>query len=71
MPEMPAIDLGLCDGCGHCVTACHGGGIVPAGDKVKIVESKTCDYCGVCEAVCVRHAISCGYIIVPAPEGTL
>ncbi len=68
MQAMPDIDLSLCDGCGHCVTACHGGGVVLAGGKAKIMESKVCDYCAVCEAVCPRQAITCSYIIVPSPE---
>lgn len=68
MQVMPTVDPGLCDGCGQCVAACHGGAIVPAEGKVKILETKECDYCGVCEAVCTQHAITCCYIIVSGEE---
>ena len=68
MPVMPELDLELCDGCGLCIAACHGGGIVMADGKVKIVETESCDFCGVCEAVCPRYAIKCAYIIVFSKE---
>ena len=64
MTVMPELDLELCNGCGLCVIACHGGGIVTEEDKVRIVETENCDFCGVCEAVCPRCAIKCFYIIV-------
>ena len=64
MKVMPELDHNLCDGCGLCVVACHGGGIVWEESKVKIVETENCDFCGVCEAVCPHYAIRCTYIIV-------
>ena len=64
MKVMPELDPKLCDGCGLCLIACHGGGIILSGDKVKIVETENCDFCGVCEAVCPRYAIKCAYVIV-------
>jgi MinD superfamily P-loop ATPase len=63
MTVMPELDINLCDGCGLCVIACHGGGIVQVEGKVKIVETEKCDFCGVCEAVCPHQAIRCTYII--------
>ena len=68
MAVMPEFHPELCDGCGLCVAACHGGGIIWAEGKVTIVETENCDYCGVCEMVCQQGAIMCTYIIV-APSG--
>ncbi len=61
---MPELNISLCDGCGLCVIACHGGGIINNGDKVVIAESEYCDFCAVCEAVCPRYAIKCEYTII-------
>ncbi|MBI4187249.1 MAG: 4Fe-4S binding protein [Chloroflexi bacterium] len=68
MPVMPELDIELCDGCGLCLAACHGDGIVPAAGKVNIVETESCDFCGVCEWVCPRGAISCKYVIHPEDQ---
>ena len=68
MMVMPELDLVLCDGCGLCVAACHGGGIVPEEGKVKIVETENCDFCAVCEAVCPQGAIKCCYSIIPGED---
>ena len=68
MTVMPELDINLCDGCGLCVIACHGGGIVRAEGEVKIVETEKCDFCAVCEAVCPHQAIRCTYIIVLKSE---
>jgi len=68
MPVMPEIDLDLCDGCGLCVVACHGGGIIQERGRVRIEVTESCDYCGVCEAVCSRQAITCTYIIILGEE---
>ena len=68
MLVMPELDFELCNGCGLCVAACHGGGIVPEGGKVRIVETENCDFCGVCEAVCLHGAIKCSYIIVVSED---
>ncbi|MBI2829640.1 MAG: 4Fe-4S binding protein [Chloroflexi bacterium] len=64
MKVMPDLDTELCNGCGLCLIACHGGGVVREGDKVKIIATSACDYCGVCEAVCPQGAICCAYSIV-------
>ncbi|MFC1893057.1 ATP-binding protein [Chloroflexota bacterium] len=64
MVVMPEFDPELCDGCGLCVAACHGDGIVLRGGRVWITETENCDFCGVCEAVCLQQAITCHYVIV-------
>jgi len=64
MTVMPELDPNLCDSCGLCLIACHGGGIIREEGKVKIVKTENCDFCGVCEAVCPRYAIRCNYVIV-------
>lgn len=64
MIVMPELELELCDGCGLCIAACHGGGIVSEDGKVRIIETQNCDFCGVCEAVCPQGAIRCAYSIV-------
>lgn len=64
MVVMPEIDVELCDGCGLCVIACSGGGIVLEYGKARVVEFKACDFCCVCEAVCPQHAIRCSFIVV-------
>ena len=68
MMVMPELDIELCDGCGLCIIACHGGGIVWKESKVSIIETGTCDYCGVCEMVCPRGAIKCFYVILASEE---
>ena len=65
MIVMPELDPGLCDGCGLCVVACHGGAIVQEEGKIKITETEKCDFCCVCEMVCPAFAIKCPYIITP------
>ena len=64
MAKMPELEIALCNGCGLCIIACHGGGVVADNNKVKIVETEACDFCGVCEAVCPKGAIKCLYIII-------
>jgi Pyruvate/2-oxoacid:ferredoxin oxidoreductase delta subunit len=58
----------LCNGCGLCIVACHGGGIISREGKIELVESDYCDFCTVCEAVCPRGAIRCYYIVVSAED---
>lgn len=68
MPVMPTIKEEFCKGCGLCMLACPGGGIVKADGKVKVMETENCDYCGVCEWVCPNLAMRCEYIIVLGEE---
>ncbi len=64
MAVRPEIDEALCDGCGLCVVACHGDGIILEGGKARIVEAVVCDFCSVCEAVCPQYAVRCAYFII-------
>lgn len=64
MAVMPELYRELCNACGLCAAACHGGGILFENGKVRIVETENCDFCGVCEAVCLQGAIKCSYIII-------
>ena len=66
--NVPEIDVELCDGCGLCVIACSGGGIILEKGKARVLEFKSCDFCCVCEAVCPRHAVSCSYILVSGED---
>jgi MinD superfamily P-loop ATPase len=61
---MPELDAELCNNCGLCVVACHGGSIVCEEGKTRVVKSERCDFCGVCEAVCPQGAIRCCYTIL-------
>ena len=61
---MPELDHDLCNGCNLCVVVCHSEAIVQEGDRIRIVETGNCDFCGVCEAVCPQKAIKCSYVIV-------
>ena len=65
---MRELDPDLCDGCGLCVIACHGGGVALGEGRVSLVETDVCDFCCVCEAVCPYNAIKCFYIVVPAED---
>ena len=60
---MPELVSERCDGCGLCLAACHGGGLIMVSGKIKIVPTVNCDYCGVCEAVCPNAAIRCPFCI--------
>ena len=68
MVIMPEVDYSLCDGCGLCQVACHGGAIVEHEGKAVIRETMDCDYCGVCEAVCPRQAIKCCHVVISDKE---
>ena len=54
----------LCNGCGLCIIACHGGGIIRREGRIELIETEACDFCSVCEAVCPYGAIKCYYVIV-------
>ena len=64
MKKMPELNSALCNRCGLCVIACHGGGVAALADKTIVIRTtENCDFCGVCEAVCTTGAITCTYII--------
>ena len=63
LKTMPELNIELCDGCGLCVIACHGGAIIRQNEEIVIIQSENCDFCAVCEAVCPHGAIRCAYTI--------
>ena len=68
MRVMPELTSELCNRCGLCVIACHGGGIVALDDKTIVIRpTENCDYCGICEAVCTTGALRCTYTIIVRP----
>lgn len=55
-PERPAVNLGLCDGCGSCVKICPTGAISPRDGKVE-VNPLACTGCGACVPECPKGAL--------------
>ncbi len=51
------INEDLCNGCGHCVTACAEGAIQMIDGKAKIVSDQYCDGLGVCIGHCPTGAL--------------
>ena len=64
MPEMPAVDPGLCNGCGLCVAVCPNHAWVIVNNVALVIETEVCRFCTDCEAVCPTGAIRCAYEIV-------
>ena len=62
--DRPLIDSSKCNGCGVCVEVCYQAALIISGGKVKFAGVIECPWCGECEAVCPRGAISCPYEIV-------
>jgi MinD superfamily P-loop ATPase len=53
-----AIDEGLCNGCGLCVTPCAEGAIEIVNGKARVVKEELCDGAGFCLAVCPTGALT-------------
>ena len=70
MARMPVIDREKCDGCGLCVSICHGSILVLVDNVVTVIENKKCSscncWCTQCELICPTGAISCPFEIVIA-----
>jgi hydrogenase-4 component H len=66
---VPEIDLGLCDRCGYCITACPTHTLRLTDRGPEIVDREQCTFCAVCEDICPRGAIRCAYEIRWAAPG--
>jgi MinD superfamily P-loop ATPase len=60
----PRVIAERCDGCFACLEVCERDALVPAGDRVVVIETAECDGCGVCEDVCPQGALVCEFVIV-------
>lgn len=66
---IPIIDQQLCNGCGLCVRACPNLALVLKKGKAIVAFPSSCDYTGICEAICPKQAISRLFEIFIAPKG--
>ncbi len=64
MPFMPQIDKDKCDNCGLCVSVCDCGALVYIEGTVVVIETHTCSWCMMCEAVCPLEALTCPFEII-------
>ncbi len=62
---MIRIDLGKCEGCGTCVTACPFGLVELIDDKARVKEG--CNLCGACRDACAYEAIRIETAVEAAP----
>jgi ferredoxin len=67
---VPLIDLQRCDGCGLCVRACPTKTLALQDAKAMVANPSTCEYIGMCEAVCPKQAITRPFEIVIAERET-
>jgi Na+-translocating ferredoxin:NAD+ oxidoreductase subunit B len=57
-PQVAAIDMDGCDGCGRCVKQCSYDAIVGATRQLHGVIADACTGCGACVSVCPHNGIS-------------
>ncbi|ACQ93928.1 electron transport complex, RnfABCDGE type, B subunit [Tolumonas auensis DSM 9187] len=57
-PQVAAIDMDGCDGCGRCIKQCSYDAIVGATRQLHGVIADACTGCGACVAVCPHNGIS-------------
>ncbi|MEI6895417.1 MAG: 4Fe-4S dicluster domain-containing protein [Colwellia sp.] len=56
--EIIEIDENLCDGCGHCIPACHEGALQIIDDKARLISDLMCDGLGECIGHCPTGAMN-------------
>ncbi|MFQ6122918.1 MAG: ATP-binding protein [Dehalococcoidales bacterium] len=61
---MPLVDPEKCNGCGLCISVCSCNALVLVDNIITVIETKQCDWCTQCEAICPTAAISCPFEIV-------
>ena len=65
---MPEIDKEKCDGCGVCISVCSCKALIIVDKKATYDESLKCSgctrWCGNCELVCPKNAITCPFEII-------
>ena len=52
-----------CNGCGDCVSVCSGGILYLSNNRIALKATGECDWCTLCEAVCLSNAIFCPFEI--------
>ena len=52
-----------CNGCGDCVSVCSGGILCLSNNRIALKATGECDWCTLCEAVCLSNAIFCPFEI--------
>jgi len=60
----PAIDDGLCTGCGDCVLVCPAEALALQDQHVVFSHPEDCRYCGDCEELCPVGAIARAFEII-------
>ena len=52
-----------CNGCGDCLSVCSGGVLYLSNNRIALKATGECDWCTLCEAVCLSSAIFCPFEI--------
>ncbi|MBI4187237.1 MAG: 4Fe-4S binding protein [Chloroflexi bacterium] len=57
---MITVDPVLCNGCGRCLTCCHGA--ITMEEGLARIDLERCERCGICQSICPVRAIAIGAI---------
>lgn len=55
---LPIINIGECDGCGHCIEECPRGVLQLNNGKITVKDPLECNLCGLCEDACELNGIN-------------